>query len=60
MRDTAKRATFAVLVGTALVALLALSGVAWAAAFAVTKTAPDGGDTGIARGQRQGLLQQRH
>ena len=41
---------FTVLVGTALVALLALSGVAWAAEepLAVAKTVPNGGATGIA------------
>ena len=45
-----KRSMFAVLVGMALVALLALSGVALASGpFAVTKTVPSGGATGIAR-----------
>jgi hypothetical protein len=41
---------FAVLVGTMLVAVVALSGVALASGpFAVTKTEPNGGATGIAR-----------
>jgi len=50
MRGMPKRSMFAVLVGMALVALLALSGVALASGpFAVTKTVPSGGATGIAR-----------
>src|SRR4028119_1494277 len=50
MRGTPKSVMFAVLVGTALAALLALSGVALASGpFAVTKTVPSGGATGIAR-----------
>ena len=49
------RTKFAVIVGTALVAVLVFSGVAVAATlFALTKTAPKGGDR--AHGQRQGLL----
>ena len=49
MKHTTMMRKLAVLVGTALVAVLALSGLAWAAtALAVTKTVPKGGATGIA------------
>ena len=50
MKQMAMRTKGMVLVGAALVAVLAFSGVAWAAtALAVTKTVPSGGATGIAR-----------
>jgi P pilus assembly chaperone PapD len=51
MRHTAMMSRLAVLVGTALVAVLALSGLAWAAtALAVTKTVPAvSGATQVAR-----------
>lgn len=49
MNGIAMKTRLAVLVGTALMLVLALSGVAWAAALAVTKTVPNGGATGIAR-----------
>jgi hypothetical protein len=50
MKQMAMRTKFMVMAGTALVAVLALSGVAWAAtALAVTKTVPSGGATGVAR-----------
>src|SRR5215211_2260763 len=50
MRQTAMMRRLAVLVGTALVAVLALSGLAWAAtALAVTKTVPVSGATQVAR-----------
>src|SRR5918997_811110 len=51
MNRIAIEARLALLVGTALVTLLALSGVGWAAVgpLAVTKTAPNAGATGIAR-----------
>jgi hypothetical protein len=49
MKHTTMMRRLAVLVGTALVAVLALSGLAWAAtALAVTKTVPNGGATEIA------------
>ncbi len=49
MKGTAMRTKFAVILGTALVAVLAFSSVALAATpFAVTKTGPKGGATGIA------------
>jgi hypothetical protein len=48
MKGMAMRTKFAVIVGTALVAVLTFSGVALAATLAVTKTAPNGGATGIA------------
>ena len=48
MRETALRIRFALIVGTALVAVLVFSGVALASGpFAVTKTAPNSGATGI-------------
>jgi len=50
MRETAMMRRLAVLVGTALVAVLAVSGLAWAAtALAVTKTVPASGATEVAR-----------
>ena len=50
MRQTAMITRLAVLVGTALVAVLALSGLAWAATtLAVTKTVPVSGATQVAR-----------
>jgi Bacterial Ig-like domain len=49
MKGVPMRTRFMVLAGTVLVALLALSGVAWAAdPLVVTKTVPDGGATGVA------------
>jgi len=48
MKGMAMRTKFAVIVGTVLVAVLGFSGVALAATpFAVTKTAPNSGATGI-------------
>src|SRR5215213_7180475 len=50
MRQTAMMRRLAILVGTALVAVLAVSGLAWAAtALAVTKTVPVSGATQVAR-----------
>ena len=50
MKQMAMRTKGMVIVGAALVAVLAFSGVAWAAtALAVTKTVPSAGATGIAR-----------
>jgi hypothetical protein len=51
MKQTAMMRRLAVLVGTALVAVLALSGVAWAATtpLAVTKTTPGSGATEVSR-----------
>src|ERR687893_579886 len=51
MNRIAIEARLALLVGTALVTLLALSGVGWAAVgpLAVTKTVPNAGATGVAR-----------
>jgi Bacterial Ig-like domain/Bacterial Ig domain len=50
MKEMAMRTKIMAIVGTTLVAVLALSGVAWAAtALAVTKTLPDDGATGVAR-----------
>src|SRR5829696_9637191 len=50
MRQTAMMTRLAILVGTALVAVLAVSGLAWAAtALAVTKTVPVSGATEVAR-----------
>src|ERR671921_559371 len=50
MKQMAMRTKVMAIVGAALVAVLALSGVAWAAtALAVTKTVPSAGATGIAR-----------
>src|SRR5215217_1837222 len=51
MRQTAMITRLAVLVGTALVAVLALSGLAWAATtpLAVTKTVPGSGAMQVAR-----------
>jgi hypothetical protein len=49
MKHTTMMRRLAVLVGTLLVAVLALSGVAWAAgSLVVTKTVPSGGATGVA------------
>ena len=48
MKGMAMRTKFAVMVGTVLVAVLAFSGVALAATFAVTKTVPNSGATGVA------------
>jgi Bacterial Ig-like domain len=49
MKGTAMRTKFALILGTALVAVLVFSSVALASGpFAVTKTAPKGGTTGIA------------
>jgi hypothetical protein len=48
MKGTVMRTKFALILGAALVAVLVFSGVALAATFAVTKTAPTGGATGIA------------
>src|SRR5918998_4918865 len=50
MREMAIRTRFMVMVGTALVAVLAFSGVAWAAAnpLALTKTVPNSGATEVA------------
>ena len=50
MKQMAIRTKVMAIIGAALVAVLALSGVAWAAtALAVTKTVPSAGATGIAR-----------
>src|SRR5215211_5872560 len=50
MRQTAMMRRLAALVGTALVAVLALSGMAWAATpLAVTKTVPSSGATEVSR-----------
>jgi hypothetical protein len=48
MKGMAMRTKFALILGAALVAVLAFSGVALAATFAVTKTVPNSGATGIA------------
>ena len=49
MKGTAMRTKFALILGAALVAVLVFSGVALAATtFAVTKTVPRGGATGVA------------
>ena len=50
MRQSAMMRRLAILVGTALVAVLAVSGLAWAAtALAVTKTVPAAGATEVSR-----------
>jgi Bacterial Ig-like domain len=49
MKGVSMRTRITVLAGTVLVAVLALSGVAWAAdSLVVTKTVPSGGATGVA------------
>jgi hypothetical protein len=48
MKGMAMRTKFAVILGTALVAVLVFSGVALAATFAVSKATPKSGATGVA------------
>jgi Bacterial Ig-like domain len=50
MKQMATKTKFMVVMGSALVAVLALSGAAWAAtALTLTKTVPNGGATGVSR-----------